>query len=82
MTMTKEEMAELARSDSRYRLLHRAFFVNSGLPTFDIKPAWHEEGFLVGFEVWDGDDLLGQFPFDDKCRAVLRDVGIIRPQRR
>jgi hypothetical protein len=71
-----ETVARYAKATPHVRLVQRTFFEKSGLPTLSIKPAWHEEGFLVGFEVWDGPDLVGYIPYGKEFRNMLFDVGI------
>ena len=56
------------------RIEQRAFFANTGLPTFTLTPVWSAHGLLMGFEVWDGPELVGHIPFDDDCREVLKEV--------
>lgn len=38
-------------------------------------PVWGAHGLLMGFEVWDGPELVGHIPYDDDLRDVLKEVG-------
>ncbi len=58
----------------RARIEQRAFFSNTGLPTFSLTPVWGAHGLPMGFEVWDGPDLVGHIPYDDDFRNVLKEA--------
>jgi hypothetical protein len=58
------------------RSMQCAFLESLSMPTLSIKPLWHDEGFLIGFEVWDGLDLVGYIPYGAEFRNVLFDAGI------
>jgi hypothetical protein len=71
-----ETVTGYAKATPDVRSMQRAFFQQSGLPTLSIRPTWHDGGFLIGFEVWNGSDLVGYIPYSKEFRNLLFDTGI------
>jgi hypothetical protein len=76
--------AEREAMMTHLRLVHpqtderSAFFSNTGLPTFTVKPVWKwnddiVDFALMGFEVWNGKELVGHIPWHMDFRDWFRD---------
>ena len=58
------------------RVERRASKESTGLRVLRLKPARGAQGGLIGFEAWDGAELVGIILYDDDLRNALEDAGL------